>query len=138
MFGLPMIFVETQAGDLAMIAPVSPLSSGGPASRRRERRLRSFWRHEQLSLKMMAASMSHHSWQHRASVVVQTDEAVDEYVTLAAAPCVATASPFLVTEYATSAPTVSYAPPAPVIEHMPAPVIEHIAPPPAVFYPTGL
>ena len=56
-----VIFVQTQAGDFSMVARVSPLSSGGPASRCRERRLRSFWRHEQLSLKMMAASMSHDS-----------------------------------------------------------------------------
>ena len=34
----------------------------GAAIRRRQRFLRSMWRHEQLSLKMMAASMSHHSW----------------------------------------------------------------------------
>ena len=54
-------------GDLSMAARVHPLSSGGSASRRRERRLRSFWRHEQLSVKMMAASMSHHSFQYRAS-----------------------------------------------------------------------
>ena len=85
-----------------MVALVSPLSSDGSASRRRERRLRSFWRHEQLSLKMMAASMSHHNWQHRALVGVQTDEAVNEHVTLAAAPYAATASPFPGTEYATT------------------------------------
>ena len=82
--------------------------------------------------------MSHHSWQHRASVGIQTDEDVTEYVTLAAAPYAATASPISVTEYATLAPTISYVTPAPVIEHMPAPVIEYIEPPPAVFYPTGL
>ena len=37
-----VIFVQTQAGDLSMAARVSPLSYGGAASRRRERRLRSF------------------------------------------------------------------------------------------------
>ena len=82
--------------------------------------------------------MSHHSWQHRASVGIQTDEDVTEYVTLAAAPYAATASPIPGTEYATLAPTISYATPAPVIEHMPAPVIEYITPPPAVFSLTGL
>ena len=35
----------------------------GPAHRRRMRRLRSAWRHEQLSLRMLAATMGHHSWQ---------------------------------------------------------------------------
>ena len=35
---------------------------GGAADRRRERRLRMFWRHEQLSLRMMRAAMEHHSW----------------------------------------------------------------------------
>ena len=133
-----VIFVETHAGDLSMVARVSPLSSGGSDFSRRERRLRSFWRYQQLSLKMMAASMSHHSWQHRASVGVQTDEAVNEHVTLAAVPYAATTSPISVTEYATLAPVVSYVTPAPVIEHMPAPVIKNIAPPPAVFDPTGL
>ena len=41
----------------------------GAAVRRRQRFLRSMWRHEQLSLKMMAASMSHFSRQSRESVV---------------------------------------------------------------------
>ena len=147
-----VIFVETQAGDLSMAARVSPLSSGGAASRRRERRLRNFWRHEQLSLKMMAASMSHHSWQSRESVGVQTDAVttpVDEYIPPAAAPYAATASPIPVTEDVTPAPAVTYAAPAPMIEYVahakpetvnayvaPAPVIEYIAPPPQVFYPS--
>ena len=66
----------------------------GAAVRRRQRFLRSMWRHEQLSLKMMAASMSHHSWQSRESVGVQTDAAptpVVEYVAPAGAPCAVTA-----------------------------------------------
>ena len=32
------------------------------AARRRERRLRSMWRHEQLSVRMAVATASHHSW----------------------------------------------------------------------------
>ena len=43
---------------------------GGSAVRRRERRLRVFWRHEQLSIKMALASATHHSWQSCASVGV--------------------------------------------------------------------
>ena len=98
-FGSPVlrasaIFVQTQAGDLSMTARVSPLSSGGAASRRRERRLRNFWRHEQCSIQMAFACAKHHSFQYRASVGVKTDEApslVDEYVAPAAAPSAATA-----------------------------------------------
>ena len=66
-----VIFVDTSAGDLSMVARASVLvSSGGSAVRRRERRLRGFWRHEQLSIKMALASATHHSWQSRASVGV--------------------------------------------------------------------
>ena len=74
--------------DLSMAARVSPLSSG------RETRLRSFWRHEQCSIKMALASAKHHSRQYRASVGVQIDAAptlVDECVAPAAAPYAATA-----------------------------------------------
>ena len=157
------IFVETQAGDLSMAARVSALSSGGAASRRRERRLRRFWRHEQCSIKMALACAKHHSWQSRESVGVQTDAAptlVDEYVAPAAAPCAATADitqlleppipdkfvtpvsadtytePSSTTLYVAPAPSISYTTPAPEIEHMPAPVIEYIALPPTVFYPS--
>ena len=66
-----VIFVDTLAGDFSMAARAPPLvSSGGSAVRRRERRLRGFWRHEQLSIKMALASATHHSWQSRASVGV--------------------------------------------------------------------
>ena len=41
----------------------------GAAARRRERRLRCFWRHEQLSLQMALAAAAHHSAQPRASEV---------------------------------------------------------------------
>ena len=41
----------------------------GAAARRRERRLRCFWRHEQLSLKMALAAEAHHSAQPRAKEV---------------------------------------------------------------------
>ena len=62
-----VIFVDTLAGDLSMVAFASLLvSSGGSAVRRRERRLRGFWRHEQFSIKMALASATHHSWQSRA------------------------------------------------------------------------
>ena len=96
--------------------------------------------------------MSHHSWQSRESVGVQTDAVptlVDEFVARAAACYAATASPVTVTEDVASSPAVTHAAPAPVIEYVapatpetvnayvaPAPVFEYIAPPPAVFYPS--
>ena len=59
-----VIFVDTQVGDLSMAARASPLvSSGGSAVRRRERRLRSFWRHEQMAIQMALAAVTHHSFQ---------------------------------------------------------------------------
>ena len=51
---------------------------GGAAVRRRGRRFRMFWRHEQLSLRMMRAAMEHHSWQRCSNLcdaARQTDAA---------------------------------------------------------------
>ena len=50
------------------------VGGSGAARRRRDRRLRLHWRHEQLSLRMLRASMGHHSWQSQTSVGVQTDD----------------------------------------------------------------
>ena len=59
-----VIFVDTLAGDLSMAARAPPfVSSGGSAVRRRERRLRSFWRHEQMAVQMALATVTHHSFQ---------------------------------------------------------------------------
>ena len=41
------------------------------AARRRERWLRSMWRHEQLSVRMAVATASHHSWKSHAVVGTQ-------------------------------------------------------------------
>ena len=38
------------------------LGAGGSALRRRERRLRSFWRHEQMAIQMVLATVTHHSF----------------------------------------------------------------------------
>ena len=54
------------------VCTVAESVMAGAAVRKRQRFLRSMWRHEQLSLKMMTTSMSHHSWQSRESVRVQT------------------------------------------------------------------
>ena len=90
---------------------------------------------------MIAASMSHHSWQYRASIGVQTDEMttpLDEYVAPAAAPYAATASPIPVIEYATPALVDTFTAPSPVTQDVapasavtnaaPAPMIEYVAP----------
>ena len=46
-----------------MVARAPPLvSSGGSAVRRRERRLRSFWRHEQMAIQMALATVTLHSF----------------------------------------------------------------------------
>ena len=64
MLRVSVIFVDTLAGDLSMAAHAPPLvSSGGSAVRRCERRLRSFWRHEQMAIQMALASVTHHSFQ---------------------------------------------------------------------------
>ena len=58
------LFVGNQAGDLPMASRSYPLvSSGGSAVRRRERRLRSFWRHERMAIQMALATVTHHSFQ---------------------------------------------------------------------------
>ena len=57
------------------------VGGSGAARRRRDRRLRMHWRHEQLSLRMLPASVGHHGWQSQASVGVQTAQApVAEHV----------------------------------------------------------
>ena len=43
------------------------------AARRRERWLRSIWRHEQLSVRMAVATATHHSWKSHAEVGTQTE-----------------------------------------------------------------
>ena len=50
------------------------VGGSGAARRRRDRRLRLHWRHEQLSFRMLRSSMGHHSWQSQTSVGVQTDD----------------------------------------------------------------
>ena len=53
-------------------------SQVGSAGRRRERRLRAWWRHEQLSLRMQLVLVRHHSWQSKTSVGVQTARGGEE------------------------------------------------------------
>ena len=77
------------------------------ARRKRERRLGSFWKHEQFAIKMATAGAAHHSWQSRASVGVQT-------------------APAPVVEYFAPAPAAPFAP-APGVHTEPAPVDEYVA-----------
>ena len=91
------------------------------AARRRERWLRSMWRHEQLSVRMAVATASHHSWKSHAVVGTQTEYA-------------GVAGPTPVTEYVAPAPAVApFSTPA-VTYEAPVPVIEYVAPTPAVTY----
>ena len=112
------------------VCTVAARVMAGAAVRRRQRFLRSVWRHEQLCLRMMAATMSHHSWQSRASVGVQTDEApapVAEYIVPAPTPdpAVYTASA-PVNEYVASSYVIEYVAPAPVTTLLepPVPVVQ--------------
>ena len=111
--------------DVARATPTS-------ARRRRERRIRSFFRHEQMAVQMAVVSAQHHSAQRCCSIATQTDDFVPAATYAAtASPAATAASPMV--EYVDPAPFVAPAAPAPVFEHMaPAPVIENIAPVPAV------
>ena len=127
------------------------------AARRRERWLRTMWRHEQLSVRMAVATASHHSWKSHAVVGTQTEYAgvagpvpVTEYVAPAHAvapfssPAVSFEMPAPVVEYVAHAPAVTYAAPAPVVGYVSsapavtfaahAPVIDYVAPAPSVTY----
>ena len=129
------------------------VARAGPTSarRRRERRIRSLFRHEQMAIKMAVVTAQHHSAQRCCTIASQTvveyvDPApvvpapVTEYV--ATAPAVTYAAPAPVVGFDAPAPAVTYAPPAPVIDYVapapsvtyaaPAPVFEYVAPAPVV------
>ena len=107
----------------------------GSAQRRRERRLRAWWRHEQ-SPSDARSLASHHSHMRVTSVTTQTDFVLAATYAATASPAethAATPAPSPVIEYVVPAPAVNYVAPAPVIEYLSsAPVTEHIAPAPAV------
>ena len=107
------------------VARATPTSAG----RRRERRIRSFFRHEQMAIKMAVVSAQHHSAQRCCSVAAQTDDEVP------AATYAATASPAATFAATAASPMVEYVDPAPFVTYAaPAPVIEYIAPAPAMTY----
>ena len=104
------------------------VARAGPTSarRRRERRFRSFFRHEQMAIKLAVVSAQHHSAQRCCSVATQTGDEVPAMTYAAAASLVAACA-------ATAAsPMVEYVDPAPVA---PAPVFEYVAPAPAYIAP---
>ena len=109
--------------DVARATPTS-------ARRRRERRIRSFFRHERMTVQMAVISAQHHSAQRCCSVATQTDDEVP------AATFAATASPAATyTATPASAPVVTHAAPSPVFEYVaPARVIQNIAPVPTVIF----
>ena len=108
--------------DVARATPTS-------ARRRRERRIRSFFRHEQMAVQMAVVSAQHHSAQRCRSIANQTDDS------LPAATYAATASAAATYAATAASPMVEYVDPAPVVTYAaPAPVIEYIAPAPAMTY----
>ena len=61
-------FEKTQAGDMDVAGEVREHEHGCSARRRRERRLRAWWRHEQFAIRCAVASATHHSaYRPRAS-----------------------------------------------------------------------
>ena len=75
-------------------------AGGTSARRRRERRIRSFFRHEQMAIKFAVVSAQHHSSQRCCSVATQTGDGVPPV-----AACAASAA----------SPLVEYVDPAPVM-----------------------
>ena len=103
------------------------VARAGPTSarRRRERRIRSFFRHEQMAIKLAVVSAQHHSSQRCCSVATQTG------VEVPATVYAATASPVAACAASAASLMGEYVDPVPVV---PAPVFGSVAPAPAVTY----
>ena len=107
------------------------VARAGPTSarRRRERRFRSFFRHEHMAVKMAVVSAQHHSAQRCCSVATQTGDEVPAMT--AASPMVGYVDPAPVSP----APVIGYVAPTPAVTYeAPAPVVGFVAPAPAVTY----
>ena len=113
------------------------MAARGSAVRRRERRMRSWWRHEQASVRMAMITAGHHSYRKPAGIEIgvqagtplfnnfdmESDDTYADDLNLLAP----------VTEYVIPAPAVPHVAQTPVIENMTsAPVNEYIAPAPGV------
>ena len=120
-----------RATSMADVARDAHVVVGFSAWRRRKRRLRAFWRHEQQAVRMAVVAATHHSCdKSMAHACTQTDDEVP------AATCAATA-PTPVYEYMAPPRIVTdlesvLEPPVPVVHTAPAPVIEYVAPAPDV------
>ena len=119
------------------------VARAGPTSarRRRERRFRSFFRHEQMAVKIAVVSAQHHSAQRCCTIATQTDDSpASSYAATAASPMVeymdpAPVSPASVFGYVAPTPAVTYAAPAPVVGYVaPAPAVTYVAPAPVIDY----
>ena len=126
------------------------VARAGPTSarRRRERRIRSLFRHEQMAIKMAVVSAQHHSAQRCCTIATQTDDLLAssfaataaspmvEYVApVSPAPVFGYVAPALAVTYAAPAPVVGYVAPAPAVTYVaPAPVTDDVAPAPSVSY----
>ena len=108
----------------------------GSARRRRERRLRAWFRHEQFAIRCALASAKHHSHMRVASVATQTDfvlAATYSATASLAATFAATLAPVPVFEQVVPAHVATHAAPAPVFEYVASALVtENIAPAPAV------
>ena len=62
---------------------------GSAVKRRKLRRLRSHWRHEQFSIRMALAGAAHHSHMRVASMATQTDLRRDRFVFITCDTCIA-------------------------------------------------
>ena len=116
-------FVETLAGGLSKAAR-------GSAVWRRKRRMRSWWRHEQASVKMAMITAGHHSYRKAAGIEIgvqagtalvhnfdmESDDTDPDYLNLLAP----------VTEYVIPAPAVPHVAQAPVIENMMSTSHQHL------------
>ena len=129
---------ETLAFDIQSMADVARDAHGVGCStwRRRHRRLRAFWRHEQQAVRMAVAAATHHSYDK--SIVHACTQTDDEVL---AATYAATAALAPVVEYVAPASAVTLDEPSPVVgcvapthvvtDATPAPTIEDVAPAPA-------
>ena len=120
--------------DVARATPTS-------ARRRRERRIRSLFRHEQMAIKMAVVTAQHHSAQRCCTIATQTVVSPSAtYAASAALPMVeyvdpAPVVPAPVTEYVATATAVTYAAPAPVDGYVaPTPAVTYAAPAPVIGY----
>ena len=76
MFPCCDFFAVTQGVEQLMFDCAHDVVGSGSERRRQDRRLRMHFRHAQFSLRMLYASLRHHSWQSQTSVGVQTDDDV--------------------------------------------------------------